>query len=148
MPDDPKAAVPQGLRLLDDDETFEVTDEEIGLVAGLPDVRYTLRSITKAQIEALKTKHRGTKEWNKSTRQREYGDFNQAGYDADMLDLALVDWTGITRRGKPAPCDRENRQRLDPVRQQLIVTKATMNRVEDVAAPVEDAEADSFRAAD
>lgn len=135
---------PQFLSLADSEETFTVTDAEIGLIGGSPSIRYVLRPITKAQSDALRHKHRGKKEWNRHARAFEYPEFNQAGYDADMLDLALVDWSGVFLRGVPAPCTRENKLRLDPLRQPLLVTKATMNRVND-AAPEEDAEADSFR---
>ena len=137
--------VAQVINLLEDDETFTVTDTEIGLVGGSPTVQYILRPISKAQIDALKEQHR-TKEWNRKSRAYEY-EFNQAAYDAALLDLALVDWVGVNRRGVKAECNRDNKQRLDPIRQQLIVTKATMNQVDDAVAE-EAAESDSFRPAD
>jgi hypothetical protein len=141
----PTETKPRLLRLAAPDETFEVTDAEIGLIEGSPDVRYTLRPLSKAEIDALREKHRGKKEWQPKSRSYEYGEFNQDGYDADMLDLALVGWAGITLRGDDAPCTRDNKLLLDRLRQQLIVTKAATNQL--TTAPEEDAASDSFRSA-
>lgn len=139
MPDETR----QTLALADSDETFTVTDLEIGMVEGSPDVRYTLRPIPKAEADALRDHHRGHKRWNPKTRMAEYPEFPQDAFDADLLDRALVDWAGVTLRGQPAPCTREHKLKLDAVRQRLIVTKASYNRVD--AASLEDAESDSFR---
>lgn len=136
---------PQWLGLADEDDTFTVTDAELGLVMGSPDVSYELRPITRERVEAIKDKHR-PKLWNKQARAYER-ELNQSAYEAELLDTVLVGWVGVKRRGQPAECNHDNRQRLDQIRQQLIVTKATMNRVQDTAAE-EVAASDSFRAAD
>lgn len=134
---------PQCLALADSEDTFTVTDADLGLIGGSPTVTYTVRPIPNDEIDEFRKKRRGKKEWNRTARAYEYPEFDQKGFDADMLDRAVVGWAGVMFRGEPAPCTREFKLKLDAIRQQLLVTKATMNRVTEAVAQ-EDAAADSF----
>jgi hypothetical protein len=140
------------LCLVDEQDTFDVTESDLGLVGGsaTPGVIYTLRPLTKAAIAALRKQHTGGKAFSKETRTFETP-FDQEGFDAALLDAALVGWQGVGLRDRetgayrPAPCTKAHKLRLDALRQQLIVTKAQANRAVDLPATEEDAAADSFR---
>lgn len=121
------------LQLLNVSTTITVRDADLEDVAhGDPDTRYTIRQITPAQNREVAKRHTVTRRTGPET------DY-QAVLD-DLLDLVLVDWSGIEDGGVPMPCTREHKLRLDQPRKQAIVMLAAQNRI--ARAEVRDA---SFR---
>ena len=103
-----------------------------------PEVVYKVRPIPLTLNRQTRKKH--TKVTRPNGIREEVFD-NDAFLD-DLIDYAIVDWTGLTVHGEPAPCTRENKIRgLDFPRKLAILAAAGLNR------PAEAAEArdHSFR---
>lgn len=131
------------LRLIDAEDRDEVLDRD------LPDVKdgdaetvYIIRSIGLDDYRAI-VKARSTTRPNPRTQIKEtiLTAEAEALVNEDILDFVLVDWRGVLFRGAPAPCTREHKLRLDPVRQLAIRTLGGMNKI----ARVQEARAESFR---
>jgi hypothetical protein len=123
---------------LQDESTWIVKDSEI-IADGDAKTTYTLRSITKQVYRDITKKHT-KKISNRTTRAMEDRTDWEAASD-DLLDFALVDWSGVTSGKEEAPCTRENKNFLDPRRQQAILEAAGLNQIEEAPAR----KAESFR---
>ena len=94
--------------LLQDGQTVVVTEEELGLEAPDPDVRYTLRMISLEDMKAIRLKNT-PKAPNRRSGRMESGETDPIGFGFDCFETCLVDWSGIVVDGKPAPCNRETK---------------------------------------
>jgi hypothetical protein len=128
------------LELLTDDQTFEICDTELENIQGKadPDVFYTLRPVPIALNRQTQKKH--TKVTRPNGIREEV--FDREAFLDDLLDYALVSWTGILLNGKPAECVRDLKIRgLDWPRKLALLAVAGINR----AAEANEARALSFR---
>lgn len=119
------------LQLLDDATPITVADTALGVDGGDPDVSYQVRQILPQQAKAIAKRH---------THARSNGErVDQVSMLEDLIDAAVVGWTGILVKGEPAPCTREHKLLLDAPRRLALLSVAGLNRP---AAEVRDA---SFR---
>jgi hypothetical protein len=114
------------LQLLNDTQRITVKDSELADVdGGDAETTYTLRQIlpdVNAQISKKHTTHqRGTREPNVA----------HVALMNDLLDYALVAWTGILADGAEAPCVRNNKLLLDVPRKTALLSIAGRNRSAD-----------------
>jgi hypothetical protein len=127
------------LNLLDASATITVSDADLdGVPDGVADTTYTVRQIPPDESRKVVLAHT-KKVLNKRTgRMDEITD----EYDVtlDLLDRALVDWTGIGINGEAVPCTREHKLKLDGVRRTALLQIAGLNRSAEVRA-------ESFRGA-
>jgi len=116
------------LQLLDGDRQITVKDSELADIdGGDPGTTYTVRQISPAMNRELSKKH--TKyAINKHSHTRETVIDNIELMD-DLLDHALIGWTGIQHRGEPVPCVREFKLLLDYPRKAALLTLAGLNQV-------------------
>jgi hypothetical protein len=127
------------ISLLNATARIHVKDSDLDKVDnGDETTTYTLRQITPAINRELHNKHT-TKTPNKKTHQMEESTDSVALLD-DMVDYAVVEWTGILDDGQPAPCTTENKRMLDTPRKIALLKVAGLNQI---AAEVR---AESFRA--
>jgi hypothetical protein len=91
-----------------DDDTFDVAETDLGLDGAQPDVSYTLRLLP---IEQMKALHRKNTQKVRSPRSGVLvsGETDSIGFGFDAFDYCVVDWSGITLNGQPAPCSRDNK---------------------------------------
>jgi len=94
--------------LMQDEETFEVTETELGVEGAQPDVTYRLRMVPLEQMKALQRKNTA-KLKSPRTGLLTSGDTDLIGFGFDCFDYCVVGWTGIVAHGQPAPCTRENK---------------------------------------
>lgn len=89
------------LRIVQPDETFPYTPT---FQDGSPsDTRLTLRVLSEAQTRSLRKKHTKT-EWQNGQRVQSV---DGAAMADDMIDAAIVAWTGVLdTAGKALPCER------------------------------------------
>ena len=89
------------LRIVQPDETFPYTPT---FQDGSPsDTRLTLRVLSEAQTRGLRKKHTKT-EWQNGQRLQSV---DGAAMADDMIDAAIVAWTGVLdTAGKALPCER------------------------------------------
>lgn len=89
------------LRIIQPDETFPYTPTFQDGSAS--DTRLTLRVLSEAQTRTLRKKHTKT-EWQNGQRVQ---NLDGPAMADDMIDAAIVDWTGVVdTQGKPLPCER------------------------------------------
>lgn len=119
-------------------ETWTVKDSEI-IADGDKDTTYTLRALTKVKYREVIRRHT-RKVPNRATRAMEDQTDHEAVSD-ELLDYALVDWTGVVAGGVTAPCTTENKNILDPRRQSAILDAAGLNQIQEAPAR----KAESFR---
>jgi hypothetical protein len=99
--------------LFDDDARIVVKETDLDLPKPDPDVTYTIRCISEEKWRDMQ-KGRTTYVLNKQTGRREPNvDWNALSDDA--VDYLLLEWEGITAKGKPVPCERGYKLRLDGV---------------------------------
>lgn len=109
--------------LLDGNTRITVKDSDLpGVENGDPSTTYTVRQILPSQSKAIAKKH---------TKNRANGErVDQVELIEDLLDAALVGWTGILLEGVPAECSRENKLLLDGPRRMAILSVAGLNRTD------------------
>jgi hypothetical protein len=117
------------VQLLDEGKTRDVKDSDLPIPDGDPNTVYTIREITKATYRKFIKDHT-KKVPNRQTRGMvEETDF-QAVSD-DLLDWALVKWSGVTLGGVEVSCTSENKALLDTVRSSAILDIAGIGQVEE-----------------
>lgn len=124
------------VRLLNEDDEITVTDAEI-VEDGDKETTYTLRKITP------ETQRKIRKANTRAANHRRAESVNWEAITDDQLDFALKAWTGVVDEGKPVPCERDYKLRLDPVRKGALLERAGLSDI--VAA--EEARDHSFRPA-
>lgn len=110
---------------------------------GDADTTYTLRTLTTDKVRELRKPY-AKQEFNKRTHRREdvpLTDDEQAALTADLIDYAIVGWTGILYDGQPLDCTKDNKGLLDSVRKSALLSMAGMNQT----AKGAQAKAESFR---
>jgi len=111
------------LQLLDGETEIPVQDTDLdGVTDGDPEVSYVVRQIEPSVNRAAMKKH--TKPGRNG--RDAVVDFD-AAYD-DLIDHALIRWTGFLWRGAEAPCTRENKLLLDRPRKMALLLVAGLNR--------------------
>ena len=118
--------------------TWTVKDSQI-IANGDKETSYTLRALTKSVYREITRRHT-RKVPNKATRSMQDETDNEAAAD-DLLDYALVDWSGVVANGMLVPCSTENKHLLDPQRQAAILDAAGINQIQEAPAR----KAESFR---
>lgn len=126
------------LRLAREAETFTVADVDLPVPNGDPDGIYTLRPLTRTVRRTINDKHTRSRPNPQTGRMDLVTDGD--GVTDDIIDHVLMDWTGIMCDGAPAPCTREYKVQLDPVRLRALIERAGMTQ-----AAHEVAVAESFR---
>lgn len=126
-------------------DQFSVADSDLDKVDdGDPETVYTLRALTSAIVREIRKPYM-KQVFNRRTHRLEdvpLTEVEEIAYGLDLLDYALVDWTGVVYQGQPIPCTREHKALLDPRRRSSLVGLAALNQ----ATPKgEQAKADSFR---
>lgn len=129
------------LELLQDGEEFTVSDDKLPNVTdGDPEVSYRLRKIDPKHHKQI------TKQHTKPEFQRGVGKVDKVDWAStveDLLDYALIGWSGVLLGGKPADCTRELKLKgLDGARRNALIELATSN-----ARAAEEVRAESFRTA-
>jgi len=128
------------LELLDENDRIEVKDSELEDVNDPDqDAAYTLRPISTTKQREI-TKRHTDHVLNRHTGRKEPKVDGDKVAD-DLLDFALVSWSGIVHKGKSLPCEREYKLQLDAVRKSGLLIIAGLNRTEREAQ----AKAESFR---
>lgn len=122
------------VQLLNDDDTFVVTDADL-IEDGDPKTVYTLRHLTTQKHRAFMKRH------TRGTRRTGEEKVNGDALTDDILKWVLVNWTGVVDRGQPVPCTDDYKLMLDSARKGLIIMKAGLSEI--VAA--EDARGETFR---
>lgn len=117
------------LNLLDGDRRITVKDSDLKDVeGGDPDTTYTVRQIPPAvNRQMAKTHTRPVINGKTGAREQQV---DNIGLVDDLLDYALLEWTGILLKGAPAPCVREHKELLDYPRKVALLSLAGMNQVE------------------
>ncbi len=116
------------VQLLDPDKQITVKDSELEDVSdGDPETTYTVRQIP-PEVNRDITKRSTSHPPNRRTGSRETVVDHFAVFD-DLLDYALIAWSGILDRGEPAPCERAYKMRLDVARKAALLSRAGVNEV-------------------
>lgn len=126
------------VNLMKDEDRITVKDSEL-VAGGDPDTTYELRPLTR-EIRKEIIKRNTAMVPNGRTHVMEPR-IDQEAVGWDLVDYALVGWTGILWHGQPAPCEREYKLKLDEPRANMILQKAGLSQV--IAAEV--ARPESFR---
>lgn len=117
--------------LLSGKTRITVADDKLGVEGGDPGTSYTIRQILPDESKAIAKRH---------TVHRANGErVDQVALIEDLLDVALVGWSGVLIDGQPAECTREHKLLLDGPRRMALLGVAGLNQT---AAEVRDA---SFR---
>lgn len=128
------------VQLLDTEERRQVVDADLaGVVDGDRETIYTVRPIgidDHRRIVKANTKEVLDRRSHTKVPVTDY-----LATTDDVLDFVLVGWEGILFRGKPVPCEREHKLKLDYVRKQALSDLAGMNQI--LRAP--EVRAESFR---
>lgn len=112
--------------LLTDATPITITDDKLpGVEGGDPGTSYTVRQVLPSTAKVITKRH------TKPGRGGERVD-SVAVYE-DLLDHALVGWSGILLNGEDAPCTRDNKLLLDGQRREAILLVAGLNRTDEVA---------------
>lgn len=118
------------LQLLTERDRIVVKDADI---PGVPDpdkdATYTLRPIAKEQQRAIETANTHWEVTNKRGQEKEPV-LDVGALTDDLLDYALLSWTGIIYEGQPLPCVREHKLKLDNVRTMGLLRVARSNPIE------------------
>lgn len=125
------------VQLLGDENRITVADNQLGIDGGDPDTTYTVRQIPPHVNRALSKKHTETP-INRQTGHREQN-VDQLALIDDLLDYALVEWSGIQLGGVDVDCTREHKLCLDYPRKAALIGVAGLNQVTQAA------KAESFR---
>ena len=127
------------------DDTLTVLDSELdGVTNGDPETTYTLRTLTTDKVRALRKPYQRER-MNPRTHQREelpLTDDDTAAYALDLLDYAIVGWSGILYQGQPLECVRQHKDLLDSSRKSGVLAAAGLNRSTPAGGASKDA---SFR---
>lgn len=122
------------VELLDGDKEITVRDCDLrGVDDGDAETTYTVKQIPNQVRKNAQKKH------SKMVK-GQYVIDNEAIVE-ELLEYALVRWTGIQHKGKDAPCESVYKQALDPIRKAALIGVAGFNRIAQDAADKED----SFR---
>lgn len=114
------------LHLLDDEQRITITDDKLdGITGGDADTTYTVRQIPPSVSRTVAKRH-ATGPFNRQTGQR---DLDADKLTDDLLDYALVAWSGIQHQGKSVPCEREYKLLLDYPRKAALIVLAGSNQV-------------------
>lgn len=116
------------IQLMSDEDRITVTDADLMGGNGDTDTSYTLRPLTHDVYKRVGKQHTRTAP-NRQTRQMESRIDDQVAVMEDLIDYALVGWTGVLWNGEPAPCEREIKLRLDGVRRTALLERAGMNQI-------------------
>lgn len=121
------------VKLLDSNNRIDVRDDALSDVqGGDPDTSYTVQQLTPEVTKQLSKKHT-THPINRRTGQRET-EVDHLSLMDDLLDAALVGWSGVLAGGESAPCTRANKLLLDFERKSALLRLAGVNQVEQQAA--------------
>lgn len=114
------------LQLLSENTNFTVTDAEL-VKDGDHGTAYTLRHILPAERRIIAEKNTSRRANRQTASMQDV--VNHIGILEDLVDHAVVDWSGILADGQPAPCTREYKLLLDGFRIEAILERAsTMQR--------------------
>lgn len=128
------------LKLQKDDATITVKDDDLGVPNGDAEVTYTVRTLTREKYKEIIA---GQTKRKPNPRTRAMEDVTDwAAVSEDLIDYALVGWTGILWEGEPAPCEREMKLRLDAARAAALLDRAGTNQL----AEAVERKTQSFRA--
>jgi hypothetical protein len=115
------------ITLLSATARIQVKDSDLEDVSGGdPGTVYTVRQISSDINKELSAKNT-TRTPNRRTHRMDSDVDNVALLD-DLIDYALLEWTGIVDDGQPAPCTRENKLRLDMPRKLALLSVAGLNQ--------------------
>ena len=110
-------------QLLAEGATFDVRERDLRLEIDIDEEAvYTLRPLTTEFARATYKKHT-VKVPNRRTHQMEDSVY-QVGVSNDMLDAAIVGWSGVQNGGTPAPCDLPHKLLLPTVVQAALIERA------------------------
>jgi hypothetical protein len=126
-------------RDLSTDQTEFVVQETDILADGSADTSYTLRPLTREVRKEILKRHTKQRPDPRTHHMREVVDQDAVGLD--LLDYALVNWTGVVDHGEPVPCEYAYKCALDDVIASALLNKAGLNQI--LAAEV--ARPESFR---
>lgn len=129
------------VHLMQADDRLTVTDDALGVQGGDKDTSYTLRPLTRETYREIIQRHT-KKVPNRRTHQMDEVTDHPAAGD-DLLDYAVVAWSGILLGGAEAPCTRENKLKLDLPRASALLDKAGLGEVTSFGAA--ERRAESFR---
>lgn len=127
------------LQLQTEDDQIVVKDTEL-VEQGDPETTYTVRFVTRETYQRVSTKHSARFGGRRGLKLQEQIEFAVA-VNEELIDYALVSWTGVLINGQPAPCDTVHKKMLDGERAQGLLAKAGVNQI----AAGEAARAASFR---
>lgn len=127
------------LHLLSDSDRITVTDADL-VEDGDPGTTYTLRPVSRGLYQRVSEKHAVRFGGRRGLKLDEQIAFSVA-INEELLDFALVEWSGILINGQPAPCDASHKTLLDGPRVQALLGKAGVNQIQ----LSEEAKAASFR---
>jgi hypothetical protein len=115
------------LQLMGDDDRIVVRDDDLGVSGGDPETTYTLKPITR-DVYKRTIAGRTKKVPNQRTRQMEDAT-DWSAVSEDLLDYTLENWSGVLWSGQPAPCDRDMKLKIDPLRAAALLERAGMNQI-------------------
>jgi hypothetical protein len=127
------------LTLLSDDDRITVTDADL-VEGGDSETTYTLRPVTRDLYQKATSRHASRIGGRRALSLHEQIALAVA-VSEELLDYALVEWSGILVHGEPVPCETGYKKLLDGERVQALLGKAGVNQVK----LSEEARAASFR---
>ena len=127
------------IQLMNDDDRIVVTDADL-VAGGDADTTYTLRPLTRDVRKRMVKAHTAKRPNPRTHAMEDATDHEAVG--SDLVDFALIAWTGILWNGEPAPCEREFKLKLDDMRLRAILEAAGLSRI----VEADQARGESFRA--
>jgi hypothetical protein len=119
------------LKLAQDGDRITILDSDL-MKDGDPETTYILQPLSRDIYKKVVRQCTSKDKLNRRTRQMEE-ETDWAAVSESLIDYALVEWSGILFDGKPAPCTREMKLRLDVTRAQALLDRAGMSEIETVA---------------
>ena len=112
-----------GVQLLNADKRITVKDSDLpDVTGGDPDTTYTVRQLAPEESRAISRKH--------TTDLRRGGEkVNSMAIMDELIDRALVAWTGVLLDGEPAECTPANKLLLDGPRKLALLEIAGSNQM-------------------
>lgn len=108
-------------------DEFDVPEVELRIEDPDPDVTYRLRALTRETYKQTVKAHTRRGPMTRAGQPTEVVD--GPGIAEDLLDHALVGWSGILVGGEPAPCTRETKLLLDPVIADRLIDRAGRSEI-------------------